>query len=148
MKILLTLLLPLFCLTLAGQNNQANRILLGDANGDGVVNVADIVEIINFNDGRPSGFFIEDRADVNCDGIINREDIAGITNIIMAPPHDKKDYMIIRLKNGTNIPYPLIEEPKITFTETELVITLKSKQVIYVLEDISRFTYSSSDDTK
>jgi hypothetical protein len=147
-KFLLTLLLPLFCLTLAGQNNQTIKTLLGDTNGDGLVNVTDIVEFVNYFNDRPSSYFIENCADVNCDGIINREDVAGITNIIMASPHGKRDYMIIRLKNGTNIPYPLIEEPKITFTETELVITLKSKQVIYVLEDISRLTYSSNNDVK
>lgn len=44
---ILTIMFSLFCLTAAGQNNQ-NSTLLGDANGDGKVDVADIVEIVNF----------------------------------------------------------------------------------------------------
>ena len=47
----------------------------GDANGDGVVNVADIVETVNYIMGNPSEKFNMALADVNGDGTVNDEDI-------------------------------------------------------------------------
>jgi len=55
----------------------------GDANGDGKVNVADIVEIVNKILGNPSGKLIEEAADVNDDGKINVTDIVLVVNIIL-----------------------------------------------------------------
>ena len=55
----------------------------GDANGDGKVNVSDIVEIVNKILGNPSGKLIEEAADVNDDGKINVTDIVLVVNIIL-----------------------------------------------------------------
>lgn len=55
----------------------------GDANGDDTVNAADIVEVVNFIMGHPSGKFKEDAADANGDGVVNAADIVAIVNIIM-----------------------------------------------------------------
>lgn len=55
----------------------------GDANGDGVVNIADIVEIVNFINNKPSDNFDELAANVTSDDKINDDDIAAILNIIM-----------------------------------------------------------------
>ena len=57
--------------------------LLGDANGDGVVNVSDITAVINYILGMTSSNFVFDNADVNEDGVINVSDITGIINIIL-----------------------------------------------------------------
>ena len=58
---------------------------LGDANGDGKVDAADIADIVNHTIGKPTstGKFIEAAADVNGDGIVNTADIVKIVNIIM-----------------------------------------------------------------
>ena len=56
---------------------------LGDANSDGVVNSADIVEIVNTTLGRPSELLDTDLADINRDGLINIADIIGVTDVIM-----------------------------------------------------------------
>ena len=48
---------------------------LGDANGDGKVNTADIVEIMNSLLGKPSNMFNADLADINGDGLIDIADI-------------------------------------------------------------------------
>ena len=57
----------------------------GDANGDGKVNAADIVAIMDFIMGNPTstGKFSEEALDINADGVINVADIVTIVNIIM-----------------------------------------------------------------
>ena len=55
----------------------------GDANGDGVVNAADIVEVVNYIMGNPSEKFNVAAADVNGDNVVNAADIVSIVNIIM-----------------------------------------------------------------
>ena len=52
----------------------------GDANGDGIVNATDIVEIVNFIMGHPSDKFNEDAADANEDGVVNAADMVVIVN--------------------------------------------------------------------
>ena len=55
----------------------------GDANNDGTVNAADIVEVVNYIMGNPSEKFYEAFADANGDGVVNAADIVAIVNIIM-----------------------------------------------------------------
>ena len=56
----------------------------GDANGDGTVNAADIVEVVNCIMGSPSEKFNATAADVNGDGTVNAADIVLIVNQIMS----------------------------------------------------------------
>ncbi|MBQ8714833.1 MAG: leucine-rich repeat protein [Prevotella sp.] len=55
----------------------------GDANRDGLVNVTDIVEIVNYILGRPTSRFYFEGADVNEDGLVNVTDIVLVVNIIL-----------------------------------------------------------------
>ena len=55
----------------------------GDANGDGAVNVTDIVIIVNNILSIHSDNFNPSAADVNEDGLINVTDIVGVVNIIL-----------------------------------------------------------------
>ena len=57
--------------------------LSGDANGDGVVNIADIVEIVNFINNKPSEKFDQLAANVTGDDKVNEDDIAAILDVIM-----------------------------------------------------------------
>ena len=50
-------------------------------------------------------------------------------------------------KDGSKILYALEEKPKITFTETELVITTKGIEVSYALSDMNLFTYEKGETT-
>jgi len=59
-------------------------IIPGDANGDGNVNVTDIVEIVNYILGHPSAKFNKAAADVNGDGEVNVTDIVSVVNIILS----------------------------------------------------------------
>ncbi len=56
----------------------------GDANGDGTVNVSDIVLIVNyFMDEEPEDFCFFN-ADINGDDVINVQDVVGTVNIFMS----------------------------------------------------------------
>ena len=56
----------------------------GDANGDGAVDAADVVSIINYILGKPSSSFSNKNADINGDGQILVDDAVGTVNIIMS----------------------------------------------------------------
>ena len=60
------------------------NVTKGDANDDGEINVADIVEIVNYILGKPSAKFVEEAADLNGDGEINVTDIVKVVSIIMS----------------------------------------------------------------
>ena len=58
-------------------------ILPGDANGDGAVNVLDIIAIASYYAGSPPDNFCPYNADVNADGFINILDVISTVNIFM-----------------------------------------------------------------
>ena len=66
-----------------GEDMTFKTPLLGDANNDGVVDVADIIEIVNTKAGHPSASFILNNADMDGDGNLTETDINAIVNIIM-----------------------------------------------------------------
>jgi subtilisin family serine protease len=55
----------------------------GDANGDGLVNVLDVVAIVDYILGENPQPFISEAADVNDDSLINVLDIVGVVNKIL-----------------------------------------------------------------
>lgn len=65
------------------QTNVDNTPPPGDANNDGIVNVADIVEIANAIKGNPSAKFKLAYADLNKNGKADTDDIKAVANIIM-----------------------------------------------------------------
>ena len=73
----------------AGGNLQStfnvSCVELGDVNGDGRVNVTDIMAVANYILKYDVPGFIVAAADVNGDGKINVTDIMGIANIILQP---------------------------------------------------------------
>ena len=73
--------MPAYDVTVTGYFTQDKKP--GDANGDGTVNAADIVEVVNYIMNKPSWLFDASAADVNGDGVVNAADIVEIVNIIM-----------------------------------------------------------------
>jgi surface protein len=55
----------------------------GDVNGDGLVNVTDIVVTVNYIMEKPSPDFNKEAADLNGDGVVNVTDIVMMVKIIM-----------------------------------------------------------------
>lgn len=52
--------------------------------------------------------------------------------------------LVVWAKDGTKVAYALADKPKVTFTETEMVITSNGIEVNYALENMVRFTYENS----
>ena len=61
----------------------ASTVTTGDANGDGVVDIADAVCIVNHVVGKETSTFIEAAADMNGDGVVDIADAVKIVNIVV-----------------------------------------------------------------
>ena len=59
------------------------QVIAGDANGDGVVDVSDVVAIVNKILEKPAVSFVFEAADVNGDGVIDVSDVVAVVNIIL-----------------------------------------------------------------
>ncbi len=59
--------------------------LIGDADDNGKVNIADVMQVVNHILGRDPSPFIFKQADVNGDGLISVTDVMRIVNIILKP---------------------------------------------------------------
>lgn len=64
---------------------------------------------------------------------------------LSAMADEPKTQLVVWAKDGTKVAYALAEKPKVTFTETDLVITSQGVEVSYTLENMARFTYESND---
>lgn len=62
---------------------------------------------------------------------------------IIAMANEPITKLVIWAKDGTKVAYALAEKPKLTFTESELVVKTDSIEVTYALEQMLRFTYES-----
>lgn len=62
---------------------------------------------------------------------------------MMAMANEPITQLVIWAKDGTKVAYALAEKPKLTFTESELVVKTDNIEVTYALEKMSRFTYES-----
>lgn len=65
-------------------NPNEEATLLGDVNGDGKIDVEDVVAIVNKILGEPAAGFIEAAADVTGDSKIDVDDVVAVVNIILA----------------------------------------------------------------
>lgn len=66
---------------------------------------------------------------------------------LIAKAEDYSKSLVIWAKDGTKVAYSLAEKPKITFTDTDLVITTNGIEVNYMLEKMARFTYESNNES-
>lgn len=66
---------------------------------------------------------------------------------IFAKAENNPTNLVVWAKDGTKVAYALAEKPKVTFTETDLVITSNDVEVNYNLENMARFTYEDSTST-
>ena len=66
---------------LSGQDIEPESIV-GDVNGDGVVNANDVALVVNIIAGTETDAQYVSRADLNSDGAVNSNDIAAVVNII------------------------------------------------------------------
>lgn len=71
--------------------------------------------------------------------------LSSISITVMAD--ELKTQFVIWSKTGTQVAYALIEKPKVTFTDTEVIITTNGVEANYDLEEMARFTYENNDIT-
>ena len=65
-------------------NDEATGLILGDVNFDGILNILDVVNIVNYVMGTLDPTFEQEQsADYNEDGTINVLDIVQIVNTIL-----------------------------------------------------------------
>ena len=72
----------------------------GDVNGDGRINVADIVELVNYLKGNSSEKFNIDEADVNNDGTIDNDDVEALSDKVIKG-EVVADHVYLGCENGT-----------------------------------------------
>jgi hypothetical protein len=81
--------------------NASNVLKLGDVDGNGTVNVADITVLINYLKTPSTVNIISAAADAYHDGEVNASDEAAIANIIMSGTPDKSANSILFFTNAT-----------------------------------------------
>ena len=70
-------------LRLYSKNETSTPILMGDVNGDGLVNITDVVCLVNYILHEDSTSIILEAADLNDDGAINITDAVALVNLIL-----------------------------------------------------------------
>lgn len=63
---------------------------------------------------------------------------------LFAKAEEPATHLVVWAKDGTKVAYALAEKPKVTFTETDLVITANGVEVNYTLEKMARFIYENN----
>lgn len=82
-----------------------NDVIMGDANSDGKVSLADVNSTVNYIAEKPSGSFCFAAADMNNNGIINVSDVNAIVNVlaeVKMPASAKKNFLATTNEVTTN----------------------------------------------
>ena len=76
--------------TIVTITDKQNDVLPGDANGDGAVDITDVVCIVNYILGKSSTNFVFEAADVKGDGFVDITDVVCVVNIILGKGNQAK----------------------------------------------------------
>ena len=63
--------------------SSTEEVLKGDANGDGVISMMDVIYIINYILGKTEGEIVWELLDLNGDTVVNMRDVLVVINIIL-----------------------------------------------------------------
>lgn len=66
-----------------GINHLSGKLIRGDVNSDGYINMSDVTAVINYILGKSSGTFVLAAADTDSNGLINLADLTDIINYIL-----------------------------------------------------------------
>ena len=83
-RLLIYNILAFILLALCPLTTNAQNIMRGDVNADGIINAADLVELINHFNGKTTPQFHLEYADMNKDGFIDRSDARDLALLITA----------------------------------------------------------------
>lgn len=59
---------------------------------------------------------------------------------------EPKKQLVILNKDGSKVVYPLDSNPKVMFSEADMIVTANGLEAVFSLENVKRFTYESSSD--
>lgn len=63
-----------------------------------------------------------------------------------AKAEGERTHLVVWSKDGSKVAYALTETPKLTFTDTDLVIDTRTVKVSYSINQLARFTYEANGD--
>jgi len=139
------------------------NIIKGDANGDGEVNVSDIVEIVNYIMNKPSDKFVFAAADLNDDGEVNVTDIVKVVSIIMSSSNNAprraavaemvdNDQLEMTSKDSKTLSINLQNEGSYVASQFDVVLsagqTLESIQLNSKRMEHHQMTYTKTGDNR
>ncbi len=95
----------------------------GDSNGDGNINIVDVVNTMNVVLGKDSARFIEEAADINADGQINIVDVVGTMNLVLGYTRTATPTSILKQisKKSATEESVYIEDFSICATESKII---------------------------
>lgn len=144
-------------------NIVVTNVIKGDANGDGEVNVSDIVEIVNYIMNKPSDKFVFAAADVNEDGEVNVTDIVKVVSIIMSSSNNApkraavaemvdNDQLKMTSKDSQTLSLNLQNEGNYVASQFDVVLsagqTLESIQLNSKRMEHHQMTYTKTGDNR
>lgn len=100
-----------------------NKRLKGDADGDGEIDVTDIVAMINYIMGQPSDKFVMPAADLNDDGEVDIFDVMKAINLVLSQKKSTRSYT-----SSTR------------GSEEQAILKATDDRIIFGINDASRFT--------
>ena len=144
-------------------NIVVTNVIKGDVNGDGEVNVSDIVEIVNYIMNKPSDKFVFAAADVNEDGEVNVTDIVKVVSIIMSSSNNApkraavaemvdNDQLKMTSKDSQTLSLNLQNEGSYVASQFDVVLsagqTLEGIQLNSKRMENHQMTYTKTDDNR
>ena len=144
-------------------NIVVTNVIKGDANGDGEVNVSDIVEIVNYIMNKPSDKFVFAAADLNGDGEVNVTDIVKVVSIIMSSSNNApkraavaemvdNDQLEMTSKDSKTLSLNLQNEGSYVASQFDVVLsagqTLEGIQLNSKRMENHQMTYTKTDDNR
>ena len=116
---------------------------LGDANGSGEVDVADVISTVNYAAGMEPKPFIFEAADMNTDLSIDILDVIGIIQKILNPSAAREmsieSTATYTIENGT-----LYVESPVALAGVQVQLNLDAQKDIKVADDLNGFEHTSA----
>ena len=117
---------------------------LGDANGSGEVDVADVITTVNYAAGQQPKPFIFEAADMNTDNMIDILDVIGIIQTIINPNASAATASIEATATYTIEDGVLFVESPVALAGVQAQLNVDGQQTITVAEDLDGFEHTSA----
>lgn len=117
---------------------------LGDANGSGAVDVADVVTVVNYSIGQDPKPFIFEAADVNADKSIDILDIIGIIKTIVHPNDKAAEAGVESTATYSIEDNTLYVESPVELAGVQVSVQMANQQDATVADDLKGFETTST----